>query len=84
MQPRSDYYDMPPDKWISFKYCDLTKLIKIRFSRQIKKRYANFDAAVRLGETAPEVDLRGDDGRRYRLSERVGKKYVVMSFGAIT
>jgi len=84
MQPRSDNYSMPPDKWISFKYCDLTKLIKIRLSRNIKKRYKNFDAAVTLGEIAPEIDLNGDNGERFRLSDRIGKKHVVLVFGAIT
>ena len=84
MKPRSDYYDAPPNKWISFKYCDWTRLIKIRLSKSIKNRYANFDSAITLGEVAPEVDLKGDDGTSFRLSDRIGKKYVVMVFGAIT
>jgi peroxiredoxin len=33
---------------------------------------------------APEIDLKGDDGERFRLSDRIGKKNVVLVFGAIT
>ncbi len=84
MIPRSDYYDSPPDKWISWKYLNWINLVKIRLSKTIAKRYKNFDGAVALGEMAPEIDLKGDDGQRYRLSDFVGKKHVVLVFGAIT
>ncbi|MFB3068976.1 MAG: hypothetical protein ACE1ZI_06850, partial [Acidobacteriota bacterium] len=84
MLPRSDYYRMPANPWISFKYCDLTKLIKLRLSPSIRRRYKNFDGAITLGEMAPEIDLKGDNGERFRLSDRIGKKNVVLVFGAIT
>ena len=32
----------------------------------------------------PEIDLKGDQGERFCLSERIGKKNVVLVFGAIT
>ncbi len=82
--PRSDYYRMPANPWISFKYCDLTKLIKIRLNPKIRKRYKNWDGAVTLGARAPEIDLMGDHGERFCLSDRMGKKNVVLVFGAIT
>jgi len=84
MKPRSDYYWMPPDPWTSFKYCDFFKLVKKRISPQILKRYKNFGKAVALGETAPDIDLQGDGGERFRLSDRIGRKNVVLVFGAIT
>jgi len=84
MLPRSDYYSMPANPWISFKYCDLTKLIKLRLSANIRKRYKKFDGAITLGEMAPEIDLKGDNGERFCLSDRIGKKNVVLVFGAIT
>ncbi len=82
--PRSDYYSMPANPWISFKYCDLTKLIKIRLNPKIRERYKNWDGAVTLGARAPEIDLKGDRGEPFRLSDRIGKKNVVLVFGAIT
>jgi hypothetical protein len=75
---------MPPDPWTSFKYCDFFKLVKKRISPQILKRYKNFGKAVALGETAPDIDLQGDGGERFRLSDRIGRKNVVLVFGAIT
>ena len=84
MKPRSDHYSMPPDPWISFKYCDFWKLLKKRLSPSIVQRYKNFDGAVTLGAKAPEMDLQGDSGERFLLSDRIGKKFVVLVFGAIT
>jgi hypothetical protein len=84
MEPRSDYYWMPPDPWVSFKYCDFFKLVRKRISPQIIKRYKKFGDAVAMGAMAPEIDLKGDDGERRRLSDRIGKKNVVLVFGAIT
>jgi hypothetical protein len=75
---------MPAKPWISFLYCDLTKLIKIRLNPKIKERYKNWDGAVTLGQRAPEIDLKGDQGEPFRLSDRIGKKNVVLVFGAIT
>ena len=75
---------MPPDPWISFKYCDFFKLLKKRISPSILKRYKNFNAAVTLGAKAPEIDLEGDNGERFCLSDRIGKKHVMLVFGAIT
>ncbi len=84
MLPRSDYYKMPAKPWICFMYCDLTKLIKIRLNRNIRKRYKNWDGTVTLGARAPEIDLKGDQGERFCLSDRIGKKNVILVFGAIT
>jgi hypothetical protein len=84
VEPRSDYYWMPPNPWTSFKYCDFFKLVKKRISPQILKRYKNFGKAVALGEIAPEIDLKTDHGEHLRLSDRIGKKNVVLVFGAIT
>ncbi len=84
MKPRSDHYRKPPDFWISFKYLNFLKLLKKLLSPSIVKRYKNFDGAVTLGAKAPEIDLKGDSGERFLLSERIGKKFVVLVFGAIT
>ena len=53
MEPRSDYYLMPPYPWTSFKYCDVFKLVKKRISQQIIKRYTNLGTAGPLGKPAP-------------------------------
>lgn len=84
MQPQSDYYRMPPDPFISFKYCDFFKLLKKRLNPKIRERYTKWNSAVALGKPAPEIDLQGDEGQRYRLGDQIGKKYVVLIFGAIT
>ncbi len=76
MLPRSDYYKMPADPWISFKYCDLTKLIKIRLNPKIRERYKNWDGAVTLGQRAPEIDLKGPVNRVVRI-ETVGQLEIV-------
>ena len=72
------------DPWTSFKYCDFFKLVKKRISPQILERYKNFGKAVQLGKSVPEIDLKGDDGEHFRLSDRIGKKNVVLVSGAIT
>ena len=84
MKPRSDYYRMPPDPFISFKYCDFFKLLKKRLNPKVRLRYKKWNSAIQLGEVPPELDLKGDDGKSYRLSDLKGKKNVVLVFGAIT
>ena len=35
---------------------------------------------VRVGQPAPDFDLPGSDGRRYRLSDYIGRKAVIIAW----
>ncbi|MEE9275060.1 MAG: hypothetical protein V3V62_07115 [bacterium] len=87
MRPANDFLRKPPGPmkgiW-SWRYLDIWKTLKMVRSERVKSFYAKFPSVFPPGEEFPDFELKDIQGNVHRMSDYRGKKYVVLTAGAIT
>ncbi len=68
----------------SWQYLNLWKTIKLVTSKRVKSFYAKFPNVLPPGSPFPDFELKDIHGNAHRMADYLGKKYVVMTTGAIT
>ena len=68
----------------SWQYLNLLKTIKLVTSKRVKSFYKKFPNVLPPGASFPDFELKDIHGNAHRTTDYLGKKYVVMTTGAIT
>ena len=68
----------------SWQYLNLLKTIKLVTSKRVKSFYKKFPNVLPPGSRFPDFELKDIHGNAHRTTDYLGKKYVVMTTGAIT
>ncbi len=68
----------------SWQYLNLLKTIKLVTSKRVKSFYKKFPNVLPPGTSFPDFELKDIHGNAHRTTDYLGKKYVVMTTGAIT
>ncbi len=87
MQPANNVLRKPTGPmggiW-SWQYLNIIKTIKLVTSKRVKGFYERFPTIFPPGEKFPDFELKDVEGNVHRMSDYLGKKYIVLSTGAIT
>ncbi len=84
---REEYMSRPPGPFFglwSLWYLDPFTTVKREFSGFRKVRHKAFEEKIRAGDPAPSVRLKTTEGVDVDFSQFLGKKNIVVEFGAIT
>ena len=87
MRPANDLLTKPPGPLLglwSWQYLNLFKTLKLVTSKRVKGFYAKFPSIFPPGEKFPDFTLKDIHGNVHRMSDYLGKKYVVLTTGAVT
>ena len=68
----------------SWQYLDVFKTLKMVRSKRVKGFYEKFASILPPGEQFPDFELKDIQGNVHKMSDYIGKKYVVLTAGAIT
>ncbi len=87
MQPANNVLRKPTGPmggiW-SWQYLNIIKTIKLVTSKHVKGFYERFPTIFPPGEKFPDFELKDVEGKVHRMSDYLGKKYIVLTTGAIT
>jgi len=84
MTPTQNYDWVPPKAWTAIIDTNIFRLIKFKLNGVHKKVYEQFQTRTQLGEEIPDLVLQTTDGKDVRLRGYIGKKHLVLEFGAVT
>ena len=87
MRPANEFLRKPPGPMLGFwswRYLNLIKTIKLVRSKRVKEFYEKFPSVFPPGERFPDFALRDIHGNTHRMADYLGKKYLVITTGAIT
>lgn len=87
MRPANDIVQKPWGPMAGFwswRYLNLWKTLKLVTSKRVKSFYEKFPDVLPPGSPFPDFELRDIHGTRRRMADYLGKKYVVITTGAIT
>lgn len=87
MRPANDFVRKPHGPLMGFwswQYLDIFKTLKMVSSKRVKGFYENFPSILPPGEKFPDFELKDIHGNVHKMSDYIGKKYVVLTTGAIT
>ncbi len=87
MRPANDLVHKPWGPMAGFwswQYLNILKTLKLVTSKRVKNFYEKFPDVLPPGSSFPDFELRDIHGARRRMGDYLGKKYVVITTGAIT
>lgn len=87
MRPANDLVHKPWGPMAGFwswQYLNILKTLKLVTSKRVKSFYEKFPDVLPPGSPFPDFELRDIHGARHRIGDYLGKKYVVITTGAIT
>ncbi len=84
MTPKQNYDWVPPKPWTAIIDTNIFRMIKFKLNGVHKKVYEQFQTRALLGEEIPDLVLKTTDGKDVRLRDYIGKKHLVLEFGAVT
>ncbi len=87
MRPANDFARKPWGPMAGFwswQYLNLWKTVKLVTSKRVKRFYDKFRKIFPPGSPFPDFALRDIHGKTHRMEDYLGKKYVVLTTGAIT
>ena len=87
MRPANDLVHKPWGPMAGFwswQYLNILKTLKLVTSKRGKSFYEKFPDVLPPGSPFPDFELRDIHGPRRRMGDYLGKKYVVITTGAIT
>ena len=84
MRPKQNNNWIPPKFWTAPIDTNIFKMMKLKIQGVHKKVYNQFKTRAMLGELAPDLSLPTVDGQEIRLRDFLGRKHLVLEFGALT
>ena len=87
MRPANDIVQKPWGPMAGFwswRYLNLWKTLKLVTSKRVQSFYEKFPDVLPPGAPFPDFELGDIHGTRRRMADYLGKKYVVITTGAIT
>ena len=87
MRPANDLVHKPWGPMAGFwswQYLNILKTLKLVTSKRVKSFYEKFPDVLPPGSPFPDFELRDIHGARHRIGDYLGKKYGVITTGAIT
>ncbi len=87
MRPANDFASKPWGPMAGFwswQYLNLWKTIKLVTSKRVKSFYGKFPDLLPPGSTFPHFALKDIHGNLHCMGDYLGKKYMVVTTGAIT
>ena len=84
MEPQSNYNRTPPKSVDTMRQVDIVRLIRMKLSRRIRKMFKDFPTIAAPGSQAPTFNLQTTTGEWINTADYIGKKNLVLEFGAIT
>lgn len=84
MNPKKNYDWIPPKFWTAPIDTNIFKMFMLKFQGVHNKVYECFKSRALLEEEVQELTLESLDGRKIDLRGFIGRKHIVLEFGAIT
>ncbi len=84
MEPRADYPSLPPRPVDVMRQVSVLATARRKVSPRIRKLFRDFKTVIELGAQAPTFRLRTTAGEWIDTADFIGKKHLVLEFGAIT
>ncbi len=84
MEPRADYPSLPPRPVDVMRQVSAVATIRRKLRPSTHKMFQEFREIVQLGSQAPTFRLQTTSGEWINTADYLGKKHLVLEFGAIT
>ncbi len=84
MTPKQNNDWVPPKAWTAFIDTNVFRMLKLKLNGVHRKVYEQFQKRGLLGDEIPDLVLKTTDGEDVRLRDYIGKKHLVLEFGAVT
>ncbi len=84
MEPRADYPSLPPRPVDVMRQVSAVATIRRKLRPGTRKRFQDFRKIVPIGSQAPTFRLQTTSGEWINTADYLGKKHLVLEFGAIT